>query len=111
MRGRVVAKLLAWRRLIIVLVFVAGLVTVFALGLDRYLSIDTLRQHREALRSWAETSGVLAALIFMAGRYFSGAFSLPRVPVLWIAGSSLLRGACGGGGGVRRPTLRYVGLF
>ena len=89
MRGRVVAKPLAWRRLIIVLVFVAGLVTVFALGLDRYLSIDTLRQHREALRAWVETSGVLAALIFMAVYIVTVALSLPGATVLSIAGGFL----------------------
>ena len=89
MRGRVVAKPLAWRRLIIVLVFVAGLVTFFALGLDRYLSIDTLRQHREALRTWVETSGVLAALIFMAVYIVTVALSLPGATVLSIAGGFL----------------------
>ena len=84
-----VAKPLAWRRLVIVLVFVAGLVTFFALGLERYLSIATLRQHREALRAWVETSGVLAALIFMAVYIVTVALSLPGATVLSIASGFL----------------------
>src|SRR5215467_2769494 len=78
-----VSKPLTWRRLIVVLVFVAGLVTFFTLGLERYLSIDTLRQHRHVLRAWVETSGLFAALIFMV------AFSLPGATALTIAGGFL----------------------
>ena len=78
-----------WRRLIPVLVFVAGLVTFFALGLERYLSIDALRQHRSVLRAWAETSGLLSALIFMAVYIITVAFSLPGATVLSIASGFL----------------------
>ena len=84
-----VAKPFAWRRLIPVLVFVAGLVVFFALGLERYLSIDALRQHRSVLRAWVETSGLLAALVFMAVYIVTVAFSLPGATVLTIAGGFL----------------------
>ena len=40
-----VATPFTWRRLIPIFVFIAGLVVFFALGLERYLSIDALRQH------------------------------------------------------------------
>ena len=81
-----VAKPFTWRRLIPILVFVAGLVAFFALGLERYLSIDALRQHRSVLRAWVETSGLLAALVFMAVYIVTVAFSLPGATVLTIAG-------------------------
>jgi len=84
-----VAKPFAWRRLIPILVFVAGLVVFFALGLERYLSIDVLRQHRSVLRAWVETSGVLAALVFMAVYIVTVAFSLPGATILTIAGGFL----------------------
>src|SRR4029434_11086586 len=84
-----VAKPFMWRRLIPVLVFVAGLVAFFALGLERYLSIDALRQHRSVLRAWVETSGLLAALVFMAIYIIAVAFSLPGATVLTIAGGFL----------------------
>lgn len=78
-----------WRRLIPILVFVAGLVAFFALGLERYLSIDALRQHRSVLRTWVETSGLLAALVFMAVYIVTVAFSLPGATVLTIASGFL----------------------
>ena len=84
-----VTKPFTWRRLIPILVFVAGLVAFFALGLERYLSIDALRQHRHVLRAWVETSGLLAALVFMAVYIITVAFSLPGATVLTIASGFL----------------------
>jgi uncharacterized membrane protein YdjX (TVP38/TMEM64 family) len=65
------------------------LVAFFALGLERYLSIDALRQHRSVLRTWVETSGLLAALVFMAVYIVTVAFSLPGATVLTIASGFL----------------------
>src|SRR5262245_59760131 len=90
-----VAKPFSWRRLLPVLVFVAGLVAFFALGLDRYLSIDVLRQPGSVLRAWVETSGLLAALVFMVVYIVTVAFSLPAATVLTIA-SGFLFGAVWG---------------
>jgi len=84
-----VAKPFTWRRLLPILVFVAGLVAFFALGLERYLSLDALRQHRSVLHAWVETSGLLAALVFMAVYIVTVAFSLPGATVLSIAGGFL----------------------
>jgi uncharacterized membrane protein YdjX (TVP38/TMEM64 family) len=65
------------------------LVAFFALGLERYLSIDALRQHRSVLLAWVETSGPLAALVFMAVYIITVAFSLPGATILTIAGGFL----------------------
>jgi uncharacterized membrane protein YdjX (TVP38/TMEM64 family) len=65
------------------------LVAFFALGLERYLSIDTLRQHRSVLLAWVETSGPLAVLVFMAVYIITVAFSLPGATILTIAGGFL----------------------
>jgi uncharacterized membrane protein YdjX (TVP38/TMEM64 family) len=65
------------------------LVAFFALGLERYLSLDALRQHRSVLRAWVETSGLLAALVFMAIYIITVAFALPGATVLTIAGGFL----------------------
>jgi uncharacterized membrane protein YdjX (TVP38/TMEM64 family) len=70
-------------------------VTFFALGLERYLSIDVLRQHRSVLRAWVETSGLLAAIVFMAVYIVTVAFSLPGATVLTIV-SGFLFGAVWG---------------
>jgi len=69
--------------------FVTVVVAFFALGLERYLSIDALRQHRGALHTWVETSGVLAVLVFMAVYIITVAFSLPGATVLSIASGFL----------------------
>ena len=79
----------SYRRLVPVLVLVVGLVVFFALGLERYLSFDTLREHRTTLRAWVETSGVRAALLFMAIYTTAVAFSLPGATVLSITGGFL----------------------
>jgi uncharacterized membrane protein YdjX (TVP38/TMEM64 family) len=84
-----VAKPFAWRRLIPPLLFVTVVVAFFALGLERYVSIEALRQHRGVLRTWVETSGVLAALVFMAVYIITVAFSLPGATVLSIASGFL----------------------
>jgi uncharacterized membrane protein YdjX (TVP38/TMEM64 family) len=70
-------------------VFIAGLVAFFALGLERYLSIEALRQHRSVLRAWVETAGLLAALVFMAVYIMTVAFSLPGATILTITGGFL----------------------
>src|SRR5499426_1306843 len=90
-----VAKPFTWRHLIPILVFVAVLVAFFALGLERYLSIDVLRQHRSVLRAWVETSGLLAALVFMAVYIVTVAFSLHGATILTIV-SGFLFGAVWG---------------
>jgi uncharacterized membrane protein YdjX (TVP38/TMEM64 family) len=61
----------------------------FALGLDRYASFNALREHREALRTWVQTSGLLAVLAYMAVYAISVAFSLPGATVLSVAGGFL----------------------
>jgi uncharacterized membrane protein YdjX (TVP38/TMEM64 family) len=79
----------SYGRLVPVLVLVTGLVVFFALGFERYLSFDTLREHRSTLRAWVETSGVRAALLFMVIYTTAVAFSLPGATVLSIAGGFL----------------------
>src|SRR4029453_12774888 len=106
-----VAKPFTWRRLIPVLIFVAGLMAFFALGLERYLSIDALRQHRSVLRAWVETSGLLAALVFMAIYIITVAFALPGATVLTIAGGFLFGSIWSTGLVIISPTLGAPILF
>jgi uncharacterized membrane protein YdjX (TVP38/TMEM64 family) len=106
-----VTKPFMWRRLIPVLICVAGLVVFVALGLERYLSIDALRQHRSVLRAWVETSGLLAALVFMAIYIITVAFSLPGATVLTIAGGFLFGAAWGTVLVIISATLGAIVLF
>ena len=83
------ASPLTCKRLIPLLVLVVGLVAFFALGLHRYSSFQTLRAHRDALLTWVHTTGVLAAVTYMAVYAVAVAFSLPGGAVLSIAGGFL----------------------
>jgi hypothetical protein len=44
------------------LLLAAGLMAFLALGLHRYISVDTLRQHRDALHACVDTHAVLAVM-------------------------------------------------
>jgi uncharacterized membrane protein YdjX (TVP38/TMEM64 family) len=46
-------------------VLAAGLILFFALGLNRYATLDTLRDNREALSQWVAANQALAVLIYI----------------------------------------------
>ena len=46
------------KRLLPVAVLVAGLVAFFAFDLDRFVTLDALKTHREALQGWVDSQGV-----------------------------------------------------
>jgi uncharacterized membrane protein YdjX (TVP38/TMEM64 family) len=82
-RHRLVWRFLPW------LVLAAGFVGFFAVGLHRYISLDTLRQHRNALHAWVDTHAVLAPLVFTGIYRLFVVLSLPGAEVLSIAGGLL----------------------
>jgi uncharacterized membrane protein YdjX (TVP38/TMEM64 family) len=90
---------------------VAGLVAFFILGLNRYLSFETLREHHVALRTWVETYGVLAPLAFMALYAAAVALSLPGGAVLSITGGFLFGAVWGAVYIVISATLGATVLF
>jgi uncharacterized membrane protein YdjX (TVP38/TMEM64 family) len=71
------------------LLLAAGFMAFFALGLHRYISFDTLRQHRDALHAWVDTHAVLAPLAFMGIYIVFVALSLPGAEVLSMTGGLL----------------------
>jgi len=79
----------SFKRLIPLLVLVAGLVAFFALGWHRYVSFEVLRDNRGALLHWVQQHGLLAALAYMAVYAIAVAFSLPGGLVLSITGGFL----------------------
>ena len=76
-------------RLVPLLVLIAGLVAFFALGLQRYLSFDVLRDNREALLNWVDRQGLLAGLVYIVVYAVAVAFSLPGGAVMSITGGFL----------------------
>ncbi len=79
----------AWKRLIPLLVLAAGLIAFFALGLDRYLTFDALKENRTWLLEQVQQSAVLAVLVYMAIYIAVVAFSLPGGAVMTITGGFL----------------------
>lgn len=70
-------------------ILVALIGAVFALGLDRYATLDTLRANRELLIGFVDSSVVLASLAFVALYIVMTALSLPWASLLTIAGGFL----------------------
>ena len=66
-------------------VFVAGIVAFFSLGGQRYLSLDTIKSHRDALLAYTEAHYAQAVLIAFAVYLTATAFSVPGGLVLSLA--------------------------
>lgn len=76
-------------RLVPFLVLITGLVVFFALGLQRYISFEVLRENREALLAWVQQKGLLAAISYIMIYAVAVAFSLPGGAVMSITGGFL----------------------
>lgn len=105
------AKPSAYKRFLPLAVLVAGIVAFFALGLDQYLNFDTLREHRQTLRTWVETYGIVAALIFMLLYTTATALSLPGGAVLSITSGFLFGAVWGTVAIVISATIGATALF
>lgn len=79
----------SFKKLIPLLVLVAGLIAFFAFDLQSFISFEKLRDNREVLISWVQQNGLLAALVYMAIYAIAVAFSLPGGLVLSITGGFL----------------------
>ena len=70
---------------LIVLVFAAGLGAFFALGGQRYLTLDMLQQHRDALLTYTQAHYWQAMLIALAAYTAATAFSFPGGALMSLA--------------------------
>ncbi len=76
-------------RLIPLLMLVAVLVAFFALGLNKYLTLDLLKENREFLKTWVYAHKTEAVLLFIVAYIMVAAFSLPIAALLSVAGGYL----------------------
>jgi uncharacterized membrane protein YdjX (TVP38/TMEM64 family) len=72
------------------LIILLGLIVIaFATGLDKYLTLDTLKNNRAALLSFVEANKIVAALLYMAAYIGVVALSLPVGTVMTLSGGFL----------------------
>jgi len=83
------------KRVLPVVILVLGLALFFALGLDRYISLESLAGNRLALTAWVGAHPLLAPAAYIVTYIVVVAFSLPVATVMTLAGGFLF-GAIGG---------------
>jgi uncharacterized membrane protein YdjX (TVP38/TMEM64 family) len=88
-------KLKGFARFIPLVAVAAGLALFFALDLDRYFSLDALRDNRVALKLWVADSPIRALAVFMAVYAGAVAISFPGASILTVFGGYLFGLALG----------------
>ncbi|MEK7264860.1 MAG: TVP38/TMEM64 family protein, partial [Pseudomonadota bacterium] len=78
-----------------IVLILAALAAFFALGLNRYFSLETLRDNREALNQWVAASPARALAIFMLVYAGAVAISFPGASILTVFGGFLFGLAVG----------------
>lgn len=99
------------KRLLPVLVLVGVAVAAYALGLHKYLTLDTLRDNRAALAAYVSAHTVTAALAYVGLYIAVVALSLPAGVVLTLSGGLLFGAALGTMLTVIGATLGATALF
>lgn len=89
------SSLLKDRRVWLVLVAIGAFLLLRWSGLTSYLSLDTLKNHREALTGWVQGSLVLASLAYVGVYVVAVAFSLPGAVFLTLSGGFLFGATLG----------------
>lgn len=84
------------KRLLPLVLLAAGLIAFFALGLDRYATLDALRDNRAALGAWVADNALIAALSYIGLYILITAFSLPAGLVATLTGGFLFGTLFGG---------------
>ncbi len=98
-------------RLIPILVLAAGLAAFFIFDLGQYLSLEALKENREALTGWVARTGVLAWVVYALLYAAATAFSLPAGAVMTIAGGFMFGPFLGGTLTVIGATVGATAVF
>ena len=98
-------------RVILVLVLVAGFATAYAAGIHDYISLETLRTHRQALRATVSEHLLLALASYIGVYALVTAFSVPGGLFMTIAGGFLFGLWLGALGAVIGATAGAIAVF
>ena len=102
---------LSLARLLPLVILGAGLIAFFALGLNKYLTLDLIRENREALKVWVYENKTEAVLLFILAYIVVAAFSLPIGVLVSITGGFLFGSVFGAAWGVIGATIGATILF
>lgn len=105
------AQRFSLKRLWPLVLLAGGLALFFALGLQRYATLEALRDNREALARWVEAQGALAMLVYVLLYALMVAFSVPGALIATLAGGFLFGTLLGGTLTVVAATLGATLLF
>ncbi|MDH3196510.1 MAG: TVP38/TMEM64 family protein [Hyphomicrobiales bacterium] len=83
--GRETRRKISLKRWVPIGIIAAALATAYALGLNDYISVQTLSDNREALQNFVAQNMLLAALSYMAVYIIAVALSFPGASFLTIA--------------------------
>tara|TARA_R110002110_G_scaffold70800_4_gene189529 strand:- start:3091 stop:3834 length:744 start_codon:yes stop_codon:yes gene_type:complete len=100
-----------FRRFLPLLILVAGLGAFFALGLQRYATLDMLRDNRQAAAVWVADNWLLAAFLYVVAYIVIVAFSLPAGLVATLTGGFLFGTVFGGLLAVTAATIGATAIF
>lgn len=92
-------------------VLALGFVLFFVFDLQRYVTLDTLRDNRVSLSQWVAANLVLAVLIYIAAYALMAAFSLPGGLIATLTGGFLFGTWLGGAATVIGATMGASILF
>jgi len=99
------------KRLLPIVVLVAGVAAFFGFGLNKYVTFEALRQHRGELMAFVAGMPVKAALLYVLVYAAAIAFSLPGGVVLTLTGGFLFGNLLGTGLTVIAATIGATALF
>jgi len=105
------ARRFSIRRLLPLAILALGFGLFFALGLHRYVTLDTLRDNRQALSQWVEANRLWAIIVYMGLYALMVAFSLPGGLVATLTGGFLFGTVIGGAATVFAATAGATVLF
>jgi uncharacterized membrane protein YdjX (TVP38/TMEM64 family) len=100
-----------WKRLLPLAVLVLLISAAFAFRIDRYLTLDALRDNRAALLAFVQANGVLAACAFVLAYAAVVALSVPGAAIMTLAGGFLFGIVLGASLTVIGATLGATLLF
>lgn len=92
-------------------ILAAGVIAFLALGFDKYLTVDALRENRGILLEFVVANPTIAPLLFMAFYTTAVAFSLPGAMIISITGGFLFGSVLGTTWVVLSATLGATILF